>query len=291
MQILYIDESGVEQLNVKPDHFVLLGLSIRAEYWKDQDNLIEKIKKSYGLDGIEIHTHWMFRKYIEQDRVLDFEKLSPDQRRKAAEEEITRRAGIIGVRGNQSKIKSYRVESRRIRPYLHLTRAERHKCLLDLAQEIGKWGKARIFAEAISKPDFTSSLQTPYEQAFEQVLTRFQAFLSRIDDTGIVVHDQNTTVAPRLTKLMRKFHKTGTFIRDIENIVETPFFVDSQLTSMIQLADLCAFFLRKYIENKDTVYWDTLKSRIDQVNGCYVGVRHYTGRRTCICQTCTDHGR
>lgn len=291
VHILYIDESGTERPNPNSDHFVLLGLAIRGDLWKPSDAALEGIKRRYGLDGVEIHTAWMARRYVEQEMVPDFESLDRPSRKSAAEKEVARRAGTIGVSNTPKKSKSYRKESRRIRPYLHLTRSERLQCLMDLARQIGEWGAARIFAEAICKSAFVARDRTPYEQAFEQVLSRFQAFLSRINDIGIVVHDQNSTVAPRLMRLTRKFHVDGTFFREINNIVETPLFVDSELTSMIQMADLAAYALRRFLERGEQDLWNALRPRVDELNGLHVGVRHYTGKQDCNCRICTDHGR
>jgi hypothetical protein len=286
-----MDESGTAELDAEPKHFILLGLAIRGDFWKAQDALIESIKRRYDLQGKEIHTAWMARRYVEQERIHDFESMDRTSRRAAAEREVARRAGILGVRGSRQRVKYYRVETKKIRPYLHLTRAERRLCLIELAQEIGGWGTARIFAEAILKPAFPAAHVTPYEQAFEQVLSRYQAFLSRVDDSGIVVHDQNSTVAPRLMRLTRKFYETGTLFREISNIVETPLFVDSALTSMIQMADLAAYALRRFIENSESDLWNALRPRVDQVNGIHVGVRHYTGKQDCSCEICKAHGR
>ena len=193
--------------------------------------------------------------------------------------------------GNRQKIKSYRKEARLIDPYLHLTRNERIACLEELARQVASWIDVRIFADAISKADFTNSHVTPCEIAFEQVLARFQAFLSFKHGTGIVVHDKNDTVAPRLTKLARQFHSTGTLFRQIPDIVETPLFIDSSMTSMIQMADLCACALRRLLENSESRFWDILESRVDRIADKLVGVRHYNGRRQCACRVCTAHGR
>ena len=127
--------------------------------------------------------------------------------------------------------------------------------------------------------------------AFEQVLSRSQAYLASQNDLGILVSDNNSKVAPRLTELSRKYHKTGTLYRDIPNIVETPLFVDSALTSMIQIADLCAFGLRRFIENQETFLWDRVEGLADRLGARCVGVRHYTGRRPCGCRVCLAHGR
>jgi hypothetical protein len=112
-----------------------------------------------------------------------------------------------------------------------------------------------------------------------------------VNDTGIVVHDRNSKVAPRLMKLTRKFHDTGTLFRQISHIVETPLFVDSEFTSMIQMADLAAYALRRFIEKGEADLWEAMRSRVDQVNGVHVGVRHYTGKQWCGCQVCIEHGR
>ncbi len=286
-----MDESGVEELNVPPPHFVLLGLMIPASDWKDLDSASERVKRPYGLDGVEIHAAWMARRYSEQERIPGFEGLDRDARRSAFRQEVQRRSGVLGVRGDPKKIKAYRKESRETGRYGHLTRDERLACLADLATELASWDGIKLFADAISKADFATGARTPYEMAFEQVLTRYQTYLSHARETGIVVHDNNATVAPRLHQLSRKFHASGTFYRQIPNIVETPLFVDSTLTAMIQMADLCSFSLRRMIEKGADELWEILEHRVDSFHGRKVGVRHYTGRRPCTCRICIAHGR
>lgn len=133
MYILYVDESGVEQIGAGSSHFVLLGLMIPAEHWKSLDTALENTKDSYGLREIEIHTAWMCRRYAEQESIANFSGLSHDQRKTQALQEIRRRTGAIGVSGNRRKEKSYRKEARLIEPYIHLTREERIACLEELA--------------------------------------------------------------------------------------------------------------------------------------------------------------
>ncbi len=291
MYILYVDESGVEELNVPPPHFILLGLMIPAVEWKSLDAAIEAVKSRFELSGIEIHTAWMARRYSEQEKVAGFAALDRKSRTRTFQLEVQRRSGVLGVRGNTKKIKAYRRETRETGRYAHLTRVERWTCLKELAAELAKWPGITLFADAISKPDYIAGTRTPYEMAFEQVLTRYQAHLARVAGTGIVVHDNNTTVAPRLHQLARKFHEQGTFYRQIPNIVETPLFVDSGLTAMIQMADLCSFALRRALERNDFELWGLLQSCVDEYHGKKVGVRHFTGPRNCSCPTCVAHGR
>jgi hypothetical protein len=91
---------------------------------------------------------------------------------------------------------------------------------------------------------------------------------------------------------MRRFHKLGTAWVNIERIVETPLFVDSHLTSMVQLADLAAYAVRRFYEHGETDLFDRLYVKFDRVSdGTVVGIRHYTGKEACQCRVCSDHGR
>ncbi len=59
--------------------------------------------------------------------------------------------------------------------------------------------------------------------------------------------------------------------RKIKHVVETPLFVDISLTSMIQMADMCPFALRRFLENGETALWDIVEERVDRKNGVAVG--------------------
>ena len=79
--------------------------------------------------------------------------------------------------------------------------------------------------------------------------------------------------------------------RQVSRLVETPLFVDSRLTSMVQLADLCAYAVRRNFENGETDLLDRFYDRFDRAAGRLVGIRHYTGKQACNCRICVDHGR
>ena len=109
---------------------------------------------------------------------------------------------------------------------------------------------------------------------------------------AIIVQDQNRAASKHLTDLMRRFHAQGTFFTKIPRLVETPLFVESGLTSMVQVADLCAYAVRRFFENGETDLFDRIYGRFDRKpSGTLVGLRHYTGDVTCSCRVCKDHGR
>jgi hypothetical protein len=88
---------------------------------------------------------------------------------------------------------------------------------------------------------------------------------------------------------MKQFHKTGTlWTKEINNIIETPLFVDSELTSMIQIADLCAYALRRYLENNELELFQEIYKRADRKEEIVVGVRHFT-KDSCNCEICKTH--
>ena len=81
MHICYIDESGTSDIPGNTSHFILAGLSIPVSVWKNCDKDIELIKAKYNLQNSEIHTGWILRPYIEQNAILNFEKLGILQRK------------------------------------------------------------------------------------------------------------------------------------------------------------------------------------------------------------------
>jgi hypothetical protein len=189
-------------------------------------------------------------------------------------------------------------------PYIHLTYDERRAAVKAVADAISGWGNARLFAECVDKTHFDPSRTklTVGEQAFEQVVSRFQHYLSHvagtvtgagsatITDYGLLIHDNNEAVAKKHTDLMRHFHKSGTLWTTIDHIIETPLFVDSRLTRMVQIADLCAYALRRYCENQERELFDPIFARADRFGGRAVGVRHFAGL-SCKCLICEAHTR
>ena len=53
------------------------------------------------------------------------------------------------------------------------------------------------------------------------------------------------------------------------------------LTSMVQMADLCAYATRRFFENGELDLFDRIFGRFDQARGRMVGIRHYVGGKAC----------
>lgn len=288
----YIDESGTPQIPGNTSHYVLCGLSIPVKYWKRCDKQINKIKVKYGLAGAEIHTGWIKRTYLEQSKIVDFEKLSYADRRSAVLSARTAEVYRVKNQHNPKALKQLKKNFKNTEPYIHLTYQERMDFLREVADAIGSWSYARIFAECIDKVYFdpTKAVHAPDEQAFEQIVTRFEYFMTHVgrngeDNYGLLIHDNNLTESVKLTSLMKTFHKRGTLWTKIRHIIETPLFVDSSLTGMIQLADLCALALRRFFESGETDLLDRIKPRFERRREKIVSVRHFS-KDDCACFLC-----
>ena len=81
--LCYLDESGTTGASGgDTTHFVLAGISIPIWHWRDADREVSHVLGRYGLADAELHTAWMLRKYLEQSRIPDFERLGPADRRR-----------------------------------------------------------------------------------------------------------------------------------------------------------------------------------------------------------------
>lgn len=289
MHICYLDESGTVDRGDASGHFVLVGLAVPAANWKVKDAQIDEIKAKFGLADKEVHTAWMLRDYPEQAAVPDFAQLSPDERRRQARAVRTQNL----AKGRAAKAqRSLVINYKKTADYIHLTRDERRDCIRQLADLIGSWGDARLFAEA-QKKSALKNREGDFDEAFEQVVTRFNTFLRNIGGSnGLLVQDNNETMAKRLTSQMRRYHREGTtWAKDIQFVVETPLFVDSSLTSMVQLADLCAYAIRRFFDNGEEDLLQRILSAFDRNGEKLVGARHYTRAEACDCRICVEHGR
>jgi hypothetical protein len=296
MYLCYVDESGTSDVPGTTSHYVLAGLSVPIWHWRNVDRNLSVILSRYDLADQEFHTAWVLRPYREQSTIPGFGALNYGQRRATAARE--RNAHLLKLQAS-GQGKAYRQAKKTYAhsdAYIHLTLTERRALADEVADCVAASGSARLFAECIDKLHFDPVRTgcTIGEQAFEQVVSRFEQFIKSTDEPGqdkkfgLLVHDNNQDVAKRHTDLMRRFHKQGTLWTSVERLIETPLFVDSSLTRMVQIADLCAYALRRYLENQETDLFTRIFPRAHRVQNRVVGVRHYTVPN-CTCEICRAH--
>ena len=302
----YIDESGTSALPGTSSHFVLAGLSIPIYKWKSAEKDIDIIKKKYGLSGKEIHTGWLIRKFKEQESITNFKNLSLTDRKNEVNRLRSKELYALQKKSGYAKqLKQIKKNFRQTEDYIHLTYQERRDFVLEVAKMVGSWGFARLFAECVDKTHYPLVFSNGNldEHCFEQIVTRFEMFLKNkgsirvgkgvpkektIQNYGMLIHDNNLTIEKKHTDLMKKFHIGGTAFTSVDNIIETPLFVNSSLTSMIQLTDVCAYAIRRYLENNEDWLFNEIYKRADTKGTHKVGIRHFTAT-SCKCLICKDH--
>ena len=114
--------------------------------------------------------------------------------------------------------------------------------------------------------------------AFEDLCQRFDTFLGRQRtagdrDRGLVILDK-TTRETSLQKLSREFRKVGTRWGSLKNIADTPFFVDSKASRLIQIADHVAYSVFRRYNSGDAQYFDITANRFHEVDGVIHGLCH-----------------
>ena len=306
MHLCYIDESGNSSTNDNSSHFVLAALSIPIWKWNTCERDISRIKRRYELQDAEIHTAWICRDYREQRSISNFDTLSYSDRRAAISRHRRQELLRLSRAGPSRSYRQTKKNYRHTEPYIHLTFNERKAFILEVATKIGTWGFAHLFAECIDKVYFDPNIarHTIDEQAFEQVISRFEYYLKRLNSSpkseqksfGLLIHDNNQHIEKKHTELMKEFHRVGTFWNQIEYIIETPLFVNSELTSMIQITDVCVYAIRRYLEKGEDEVFNEIFRRADRkrhyVAGVrrdtVVGIRHFT-EDTCTCHICSNH--
>ncbi len=129
------------------------------------------------------------------------------------------------------------------------------------------------------------------EIAFEDLLKRFDLYLGRLHDggdtqRGLVILDKSTHETT-LQNLAIGFRVTGTRWGAIKYLADTPMFIDSRASRVIQLADHIAYATFRRYQSGDTNYFDLIAHRFDQEGGTVHGLAHKEpGNTTCMCPAC-----
>lgn len=91
----------------------------------------------------------------------------------------------------------------------------------------------------------------PYSLTLEMMMGRYQGFLERREDIGMVVSDRESkNLMEALLRLFERFKEKGTEFRKLNNIFDTIFFAPSYTCPMLQAIDFCAYAVFSHYERK-----------------------------------------
>jgi hypothetical protein len=148
---------------------------------------------------------------------------------------------------------------------------------------------ARVFLCAVHKKSYPSS--DPMELAFEDLCSRFNLYLQRIQSEeqkqrGLIILD-NSSYETSLQKLAGDFRSLGTRWGVIRTMADTPMFLDSKASRVIQVADHIAYAGFRRYESGDTSFLDIISAKFDQHEGKIHGLVHkQTNNPNCMCPAC-----
>lgn len=242
MYLLYLDASGTADLSdTSQTVYVLLGLSLHEGNWFALENRVKTLKQRYMLPGVplELHAAEICRSIREQELIQDFDQL----------DRPTRRAQVLTLRAQRNRSLTDSDGC------LHLTRAERTRLYEETLDLVGSHEQIRLFAEVVDKPYLfrVTGKRHTAGHAFEQVVSRFDTMLQVFDgasnrvNNGIIVADVDPS-SDLMRTLTETFRTQGHSWGSLQHVIDTPFFVDSKIVSGIQLADMCAYAVRRYVE-------------------------------------------
>lgn len=314
MYLLYLDASGTPELQDRNSkHYVLVGLCMHEGSWFALDKRLQAVKRKYCLPGadpeqLEIHVKQFAVTIKEQDEIPDFEQLShTDRRAQMLELRRKKLAGESSAKKKEERLARYKDTA----PYIHLTRRERSQLLEDAIDVIAVYDTIRLFGEAIDKahPAAAGGNIDLREQAFTQVVARFDKFLQKKDTWkrqssprgaihhGLLMLDQDESTQSVVEPLFKKFRQHGHPFGQMTHVIDVPFFGSSAKVCGLQLADVAAYVVRRYLDKNapagshEERHFMQLFQRFDRDNyGKLHGLRHFVPANSCHCTICRERG-
>jgi len=206
-------------------------------------------------------------------------------------EEMDRLAATINPSNPYSvEFHASEIFSRRENPWRGMTKAEAQGVIMAVLDILRRsYNTARAFACAVHKASYPG--RDPVELAFEDLCSRFDRYLFRLRtqgdrQRGILILDDSAHETT-LQRMAREFRTLGTRWGVLHNLAETPLFVDSRVSRLVQVADHLAYAVFRRYNAGDTKYFDVIASKFDSCDGIVHGLVHKTNvDPTCMCPAC-----
>ena len=173
---------------------------------------------------------------------------------------------------------------------------EQRRTLKNRVYEIVRNRKATLFACAVQKEWASNQNHDPYEHAFEQVVSRFDMFLSRTNRAAVADNREEqrgllvlaeSSFRKTLGVLARKLQTGGTrWGTTLHNVTDVPFFASPKDTRLLQFADFCSNAVYGRYHSGYTFDFDQIAPKFDQADGVVHGLAHLTTDYMCACLAC-----
>jgi hypothetical protein len=293
MYLLYVDESGVTNPHPsQTSHYVMIGLAVHVGTWFALTRRVRTLKRAYALEGdiekLELHAAWLLHAYREQSVIPSFEALSRNARYAAVQAWRGSREANEWLEDSRLREREKK-DFRKTEPFIHLLREERERLCLEALRIVGEHRKGvTLFGQAIDKRFLPTAVDAA-EVAFSRLIDSFETFLQHHPENpwGVVVVDDDQTQRGRYTAMLQRLQQTEHYKGGVDRIIEAPFFLDSRSNSGVQVADLCAYALRRYVENQEEERFSPIFPKFHRAEGGLCGLSHLTSPG-CTCKICAE---
>ena len=155
--------------------------------------------------------------------------------------------------------------------------------------------RAVLFACAVEKRLAEARKEDAYERAFEDLASRFDMFLSRVnrqaiaqgmeEQRGLIVLAESS-YKKVIVLLGRRLRSQGTRWGLLHNVSDVPLFAPARDTRLLQYADFCANAVYGRYHAGLTRDFDLIAPKFDQDAGVIHGLSHLTTDGGCACIAC-----
>lgn len=292
MYLLYLDHSG-EVANPDDDYFVMGGVAVfeRQIYFIKQE--LERLQQEYLLDEIpgQVEFHASVMRNHSKPPWDKMPKTTRDQLLLAIYDVIAKAHSPGLCLFGQAIEKSCMVPNFASLISKALSNKKEAESNVEKLR-----GEDRVQAKqelATARKQCTDLISPIIERGFEGLCTQFEYFLRRFRDDaqpgreqrGIIIFD-HASYEKELELLLEQFRTYGTRSVELYNIVEAPFCIGSESTRMLQIADFVSYAIFRRYESKDTLYFDLVDKRFDELGEVMYGLAHITTDSRCMCPAC-----
>ncbi len=173
---------------------------------------------------------------------------------------------------------------------------DQRRTLKDRVYGIIRNHRASLFACAVEKTWASTQSIDPYEHAFEQVVSRFDMFLSRTNRAAVAEGREEqrgmlvlaeSAFQKTLGVLARELQTAGTrWGNQLHNVTDVPLFASPKDTRLLQFADFCSNAVYGRYHSGHTLDFDQIAAKFDRDGGVVHGLAHLTTMYDCTCLAC-----
>ncbi len=154
-----------------------------------------------------------------------------------------------------------------------------------------------LFGCVVEKKVSIARNEDPYESAFEDLVSRFDMYLSRLnrrlqfenrdEQRGLIVLAESS-YEKTIALLGRRLRSEGTRWGILHNVSDVPLFAPSKDTRLLQYADFCSNAIYGRYHRGLASDFDKIAHKFDQEGGVIHGLSHKTTNQNCACISCSS---